>query len=254
MNKQNLKHPSKKRTNFYISSQFPFYYRIVNILLLIPDAFLTNLFLANCLSPIFRLHFYLYRPPTNTCPMNHSRRTALKQLLTLAGGVMLIPACMQGDGAAASIKLKHLNINASKEKLLAELAEGLIPASKTPGGKDLYLHHFALTMMDDCHSPEEQKAFEIGLHDFDAFARKTANASFTSLTPQQRTTVLEQLESKERVSQELQDFYKKTKNLFIHGYLTSKHYLTQVQVYELVPGRYRGCVPVGENKKPLKAA
>lgn len=138
--------------------------------------------------------------------------------------------------------------------MLADLAESLIPATDTPGGKDLYLHHFALTMMDDCHSPEEHKAFKQGLTDFDAFARKMEGGAFSSLTAQQRTSVLERLESKEGIQQPLQDFYKKTKNLLIHGYLTSKHYLTQVQVYELVPGRYRGCVPVDEGKKAQKAA
>lgn len=186
--------------------------------------------------------------------MSISRRTALKQFLILAGGVTLIPSCMQGDTSAASIKLKQLNITGSEEKLLAEMAEALIPATTTPGGKDLYLHHFALTMMDDCHSPEDQKAFKKGLGDFDAFAQKTGGASFSALTPQQRTSVLEKLESKEDVAQDLQDFYKKTKNLVVQGYLTSKHYLTEVQVYELVPGRYRGCVPVGEGKQAQKAA
>lgn len=179
--------------------------------------------------------------------MSISRRTALKQFLVLAGGAALIPACMQADGGAASINLKHLNINASDEQLLADMAETFLPATDTPGGKDLYLHHFALTMLDDCHSPEEHKAFEKGLDAFKDFTKKNGGA-FSSLTAQQRTALLEQLERR-KDEDELQHFYKKTKNLMIHGYLTSKHYLTKVRVYELVPGRYRGCVPVGEGKK-----
>lgn len=182
--------------------------------------------------------------------MSISRRTALKQFLVIAGGVMVLPSCMQQDNSKASITLKNLDVTGKQEQLLAELAETIIPATNTPGAKDLYLHQFALKMVDDCHGPDDRKAFEKGLKAFDQFARKRFDQPFTALPATQRAELLQQIEDKKDVPEDVAAFYGKVKGLAIQGYLTSKHYLTQVQVYELVPGRFRGCVPVSELKKP----
>jgi hypothetical protein len=39
-------------------------------------------------------------------------------------------------------------------------------------------------------------------------------------------------------------FFNTTKGLTIQSYIASEYFLTKVQVYELIPGRYHGCVPV----------
>jgi hypothetical protein len=182
--------------------------------------------------------------------MSISRRTALKQFLFLAGGVALIPSCMQLDESKASLPLRHLSVTGQDEKMLAELAETLIPATSTPGAKDLYLHQFALTMVDDCYSKEDREAFEKGMKSFGKFSRSEMKDSFTALAAPQRAELLQRLEANKDVPEEVANFYKQLKNLAIQGYLTSKHYLTKVQVYELVPGRYHGCVPVQANGNP----
>lgn len=182
--------------------------------------------------------------------MSISRRTALKQFLIMAGGVTLIPSCMQQDTSKASIPLKHLKISGTEEKLLAQLAETIIPTTNTPGARDLYLHQFALKMVDDCNGPEDRKAFEEGLQAFDKFSKKRFDKRFAELTPAQRTELLQAIEAKKEVPEDVINVYNKVKGLTVQGYLTSKYYLTQVQVYELVPGRFRGCVPVSEINKP----
>lgn len=180
--------------------------------------------------------------------MSISRRTALKQFLVITGGVTLIPACLQQDKSVASIPLKHLKISGAEEKLLAELAETILPATDTPGAKDLYLHQFTLKMIDDCQSPEDQKSFEVGLKAFNQFSEKSFDAGFIKLSPEQRSQLLQRIEAKQDVPEEVANFYNKAKGLAIQGYLTSKFYLTKIQVYELVPGRFKGCVPVSADK------
>lgn len=182
--------------------------------------------------------------------MSISRRTVLKQFLFIAGGVTLIPSCMQRDEAKASIPLKRLKMAATDERTLAELAETIIPATNTPGAKDLYVHQYAMKMVDDCSSPEDVEAFEKGLKAFDKFSEQQAGKPFAQLAATQRNSVLTAIEAKKEVPEDVTKFYNKVKGLSIQGYLTSKYYLTKVQVYELVPGRYRGCVPVSEIKKP----
>lgn len=176
--------------------------------------------------------------------MNPSRRTALKQFLIVAGGVALLPSCMQQDGSATSIPLKHLKLTGADEKTLAELAETILPATNTPGAKDLYLQQFILKMTDDCQSPEEQQAFEKGLKAFNRFSEKEYDTPFASLSADKRTALLQRIETGKDIPEDVAGFYNGVKGLSIQGYLGSKYYLTKVQVYELVPGRFRGCVPV----------
>lgn len=182
--------------------------------------------------------------------MSISRRNLLKQALFIAGGVTLIPACMVQDKDKLSMPLKNLSLTGSDEKTIAELAETIIPATTTPGAKDLALQQFILKMVDDCSSPEDRKAFEKGLQAFNKYADKQAGSTFNSLTAAQRGSLLGALEARQNVPEEVLNFYGKVKGLTIQGYLTSKHYLTKVQVYELVPGRFRGCVPISEITKP----
>src|SRR5690606_29210039 len=93
------------------------------------------------------------------------RRGALRTLLYIAGGTLVLPACFRESGKAI-IDLTNLSIGQDNEHLLAELTETLISTTDTPGSKELLLHLFVLKMVDDCHSPEEQKQFTKGLSAF----------------------------------------------------------------------------------------
>ncbi|MEP6846201.1 MAG: gluconate 2-dehydrogenase subunit 3 family protein [Panacibacter sp.] len=175
--------------------------------------------------------------------MTQTRRYAIKQILFVAGGAMLIPSCME-DKSKASVILTNLKIDAGQEKLLAELAETIIPATTTPGAKDISAHLFALKMVDDCYKPEDQQKFVTGMEQFDKACKTQNGKSFVDCTMQQRALLLKDLETKKDQDNELAFFYKSTKQLTIQAYTTSKFYLTNVRVYEMVPGRFHGCVPI----------
>jgi hypothetical protein len=174
-----------------------------------------------------------------------NRRTAFKQLLFVSAGAALIPSCME-DKSKASVLLKNFSISAEQEQLLAEIAETIIPKTDTPGAKDISAHLFALKMLDDCSSKEDLEKFVRGLTAFEDLAKKDLGKSFTEATIAERSKLLTQLEAQK--DKEQQDdavkFYGKMKSLTIQAYTSSQFYLTKIQVYELVPGRYHGCVPV----------
>lgn len=174
-----------------------------------------------------------------------NRRVAFKQLLFVSAGAMLIPACME-DKSKASVILKNFSISAEQELLLAELAETIIPKTDTPGAKDISAHLFALKMLDDCSSKEDQEKFVKNLAAFESLAKKESGKSFTEATAAERSKLLTQLETQKDAAQkdEAAQFYSKMKGLTIQAYTSSQFYLTKVQVYELIPGRYHGCVPV----------
>lgn len=168
-----------------------------------------------------------------------NRREALRQLVMISAGAVLVPSCMQ-DRAKSSILLRNVNITSVQESLLADLSEAILPKTDTPGAKDISAHLFALKMIDDCRSPEEQAVFMQGMETFGAGIGR----DFTRKSAAERLQVLEQLEQKDKEPADPElTFYRIMKRLTIQAYTSSEYYLTKVQVYELVPGRYQGCVP-----------
>lgn len=171
------------------------------------------------------------------------RRFAIKQILVASAGMILVPSCME-DRTKASFLLKNYSITGGQEKMLAELAEAIIPKTTTPGAKDVYAHQFAMKMMDDCASKEDQEKFVKGMEAFSAFAKKNSGKDFLDANKEQRASVLEELEKRKEDGSDEGKFYRRMKSLTIRGYTSSQYYLTKVQVYNMIPGKFQGCVPV----------
>jgi hypothetical protein len=172
-----------------------------------------------------------------------NRRYAIRQILVASAGMIIVPSCME-DRTKASFLLKNYEITSDQENTLAELAETIIPKTSSPGAKDVYAHQFAMKMIDDCAGKEEQQRFVNGLKAFQKFSEQKLGSTFLAATPQQRISVIEEMEKMKPDASEEVLFYRKMKGLTIRAYTSSQFYLTQVQVYELVPGRWSGCVPV----------
>jgi len=169
------------------------------------------------------------------------RRLVIKQVLIMAGGLALLPSCLREEGKS-TIKLQHLDVSIEQENLLADIAETIIPRTKTPGAKELKLHLFVLKMLDDCYEEADQKLFMSGLSAFKEKTYDQFSKSFQKLSVHQREGLLTKLEKDP--SPELSAFYKITKDKTIDGYLNSKYVMTNLIIYELVPGRYNGYFPV----------
>lgn len=173
-----------------------------------------------------------------------NRRCAIQHLLTLTGGVLLLHSCME-DRSKASFLLTNYTLTAEQETLLAELAEAIIPKTKTPGAKDIYAHQFAMKMIDDCTSKEDRARFLNGLQTFSEKAKKATGTDFQKAEVAKRDAFLNELNNrKEEEESDEKFFYKRMKNLTIRAYTSSTFYLTKVQPYELVPARWTGCVSV----------
>ncbi|PRD50799.1 gluconate 2-dehydrogenase subunit 3 family protein [Sphingobacterium gobiense] len=158
------------------------------------------------------------------------RRTAVKQLFFIAGGIVLFPSCW-GGANEASIALRKLHINAEQENLLAEIVESIIPETDSPGGRALHLHLFVLKMIDDCHSEEDQQVFVQGLKDWDQEMNNFVGKSYLT-------------EIEKDKAHPLFGFFMMTKRRTIQGYLNSEYVMRNKVIYELVPGRYNGYAKV----------
>ena len=173
---------------------------------------------------------------------NISRRKALKQFVFVSAGMAIIPSCMQ-DRSKSAMLFKKIVIDSEDELMLAELSESIIPKTSTPGAKDISAHLFVLKMVDDCTKKEDQEIFIKGMSEFNVFCKTNAGKDFVKCNAEERRKVLSALIAKKDEENNLNTFFKTVKRFTIQAYTSSEFFLTKVQVYELVPGRYHGCVP-----------
>jgi hypothetical protein len=182
--------------------------------------------------------------------MHFSRRQILKQLLFVSAGTALIPSCIlvpQKDG----IKLKHITVTTDQEMLFNAFADALIPRTDTEGALDVHADLFVWKMLDDCSSVEEQQSFLKGLNKFSAAFQKQHQHFFNKATSLEKELYLKSLEMNKDPNDPLLIFYKNAKQRLIQAYTGSEFFLTKIQVYEQIPSRFHGCVPVlnNSNKK-----
>ncbi len=156
-----------------------------------------------------------------------NRRTALKQMFIMAGGIMIATSC-DFSSKAPSIQLNQIKLNHDDEVFLAELVEAIIPQTDSPGAKELNLHLFVMKMLDDCTSPEDQKKFLDGL--------KAAH--------QVKGKPLEEQQAYLKSLDKEDAFFNILKRRTIQGYKNSEYVMKNKLVYELVPGRYNGAYKI----------
>jgi Gluconate 2-dehydrogenase subunit 3 len=183
------------------------------------------------------------------------RRTALKQLGVLATAAMVLPSCVGKESVTqATIALNKISITGNQEKLLAAMAECLIPKTNTPGAGELNIHHFALRMIDDCTEAEDQKKFLKGLEQFQSAVEEKTGKSFEESTAEEQQNLLKDIESdklvptlKDGEQNSIKDFYDTYRGRTIQGYLGSEYVMTNVFGYNMIPGRYDGAVEINAN-------
>ena len=182
--------------------------------------------------------------------MSINRRTAIRQLTLLSVGAALLPSCLH-DHAGAGLSMKNFSVDGDQRQLLEELTSTLIPSTDTPGAKEVSAHLFVWKMIDDCSTAADRAKFIKGMGAFDAAAKAASGKSFARCEPAQRESFLAAIEAGKTADPDLNFFYSTTKKLTILAYSSSQYFLTKIQVYEMVPSRWHGCVPV---KAQLKSA
>jgi len=173
-----------------------------------------------------------------------NRRTAIRNAIIISAGAGLLPACVSDDKNV--IALKTISITGPQERMLAALTESILPKTKNfIGANDLKAHEFLLTMIDDCTSPDDQKKFMEGMKVFDNLSHDKFGQLFTSFTARQKKELLQAIESKKDIPEEVVKFYGTVRRYTIQSFTSSKEYLTDIRKYKIVPGsNFKGCVPL----------
>lgn len=133
-------------------------------------------------------------------------------------------------------------LTVSQQAMLVELADTLIPATDTPGAKDLKVPDFIQKMLADCYEPEVQKQVAQGLDALNSTAKQAYGKDFAAAEPAQRRELLMKVQALE--NKEEKEYYDLLKRLTIQGYTTSEYVMVNHMKYNPMPGHYYGCVPV----------
>jgi hypothetical protein len=192
-----------------------------------------------------------------------NRREALKQTSMILGYTVSVPvlaAFLDGCKAKPELNYKPIFFTEDEARMVAEIAEIILPRTDTPGAKDAGVPGFIDALIGEVYSPEEQGRFRKGLGEVDAETRKAYGGAFLECTPEQQTKVIKQLNNKalegsvkgaaqgwwNAGSAEERPFILQIKELTLLGFFTSEPGATQVLQYKQVPGPFKGCVPLTE--------
>jgi hypothetical protein len=176
----------------------------------------------------------------------------------LVGGKALLAACERASFPPEEARLGEFTAN--DIAFLDEIAETILPATKTPGAKAAKTGAFMALMVTDSYRPAEQRTFREGMRQVDAAMRKAHGLSFMSATPMQRSTVLIALDREQKQAMDAREpaaptgdasaraggpahYFRMMKELALLGYFTSEVGCTQALRYVESPGRFDPCVP-----------
>lgn len=197
------------------------------------------------------------------------RRELLKMIALVTGGAMIggtafLTGCSPDHGKLPA----EIAFTKEETDFLNELADTILPATKSPGAKAANVGAFMTVMVNDCYEANDQKTFYAGITSVDEACQKMHGSTFMKATPVQRTALLALLDQEAKTYQSekpgLEEAKRKTdkaftglpnhyftmmKQLTLLGFFTSEPGCKEALRYIAVPGKYEGSVPYKKGDK-----
>jgi hypothetical protein len=171
-----------------------------------------------------------------------NRRELIQRVTMMLGGVMSAPL-MAGAMGEVLNTTPNIDITDLQKNLIAEVADVIIPATKTPGAKEAGAQNFIIRVMRDCYLKEDQEKFFAGLHKLNEDSKSKFGKGFLDLKLDQKNEMVEDSTVYNK------DFFRQMKDLTITGYFTSEIGATQALAYDPIPEKFNGCVPLEKDQK-----
>lgn len=178
-----------------------------------------------------------------------NRREALSSVALLLGGTVIGSQIFTLSGCKSTPDMVNNLFNSDDVAMMDEVAETIIPETKTPGAKAAKTGAFMAVMVKDCYTPAHQQIFIAGLKTINESAQKQFKSSFIDLDAEQRKTMLTALDTEQKeytkneANKETPHYFRMLKELTLLGFFTSEIGGTKVLKYVEVPGRYDACIP-----------
>ena len=168
------------------------------------------------------------------------RRSALSKIAAGVAGMISLPAWADSWSLAGLGPFRRLSL--SEDESLAAIVDTIIPATNTPGAKELGVHQLIQKIVADCYDTPAQDSLSMGLVLTDAVSLGDYGSSFRHLNPEQRLEVLKKMAVSTNPDQK--NFLAMVKRLTIDGYMRSEYVMTNITKFEFAPNRFYGCRPV----------
>ncbi len=213
-----------------------------------------------------------------------NRREAVQYISLIVGGTVIGSSAFLA-GCTSNPSGTSMTFSDADISLLDEVADTILPTTKTPGAKAAKVGQFMTVMVNDCYETPDQKIFHEGLGKLNDEANKKYSKDFMKLSPQQKHDLLVQLDkasadfqakanaeyaklSPEQMQQMIMKknydgedpwadkrradpnyYYAMMKQLTLLGYFTSEIGCKQARRYVETPGHYDGNLPYKKGDK-----
>jgi hypothetical protein len=184
-----------------------------------------------------------------------NRRDYIKNtMLTLGYAVSvgavseLLTSCQK----EAQLDWKPVFLSNNQANAIAEIAETILPKTKTPGAKELGVPQFIDKMLKDLLSEKDQKEFIEGIEQLDERCQKEFGKVFVECDTKQREQILIALDKESPKfpltlwgivlveKPEPITFFRRVKSMTLMSYFTSEKISKEFLAYNPVPGKFIG--------------
>ena len=134
------------------------------------------------------------------------RREAIRRVTALLGGMALVGggALMTGCRDRSNLA-RATTFSAEDIAFLDEVAETILPETKTPGAKAAKVGAFMALMVTDSYDADDQKRFREGMRTLDEASMKDSDLPFMQASPQQRLALLERLDREQKTESDARE-------------------------------------------------
>jgi Gluconate 2-dehydrogenase subunit 3 len=167
-----------------------------------------------------------------------NRRDAIKKAALLLGGAFSAPTLMamsRWEQAPTTIGGSDFSLTDMQRKIVAEVAEMIIPKTTTSGAKDAGVPAFIEMMIKDCYAKPEHLSFVEGLTALE-------QDKFLDMDTQARTARLKKLEAETKAAMKAAPktipFWRLVKELTLLGYFTSEVGIRDSYEYVQIPTKF----------------
>jgi len=197
-----------------------------------------------------------------------NRREFLECAAILVGGIgasqlgfTLTPEQQQFLATAPNFIERNVNyLSPDQRRIIAAMAEAIIPSTDTPGAIDAGVPRFIELMVAQWFNDQEQATFNAGITDLETRIPTEYDLPFDELTTEQQLGILEEMESAASGSKWYEfgnvqraflsdaPFICQVKELTIWGFFTSEVGGKQVLRYNPMPMKFVGDVPLSPDE------
>jgi len=188
-----------------------------------------------------------------------------RNLIRLLGGGLAIPALFGRSPAELHALGRRVHerlarrvhypygplgpLDSHQNQTVVAIAQRILPATDTPGARDARVNEFIAVMLDEWYDDVDRLRFLEGLADVDTRTRAACGRVFVDASTAQQDEILRDLAQEVAALRSArgtadQHFFHRIRYLTLYGYYTSEVGQKQEVRYEMIPGRYDGCVPV----------